>query len=67
MEESTQKQEILNKKVEGGERRNCWARFFSLFRAYNVQRQQSKQEELVTEGDYERSVEEKQIQMKNGR
>ena len=45
MEESTQEQEISNKKV--GE--DCWARLFSLFGEYNLQRLQSKQEESTEE------------------
>ena len=47
MEEGAQKQEVQNKKVGG----YCWARLLSLFREYNLQRLQSKQEESTEEED----------------
>ena len=57
-------------------REECWARIFALFREYNLQRLQSKQEELAEEEemkqqqkneDYEGSNNENQIKRKNGR
>ena len=50
-------------------REGCWARIFSLFREYNLQRLQSKQEES-TEGERTEAAaknEEWQIKRKNGR
>ena len=55
-------------------REDCWARIFALFREYNLQRLQSKQEELAEEEEmkqqqkkHEGSYKENQIKRKNGR
>ena len=56
-------------------REDCWARIFSVFREYNLQRLQSKQEELTEEEEMkqpqrmaiiERSDKENQIKRKHG-
>ena len=57
MEACAQKQQIQNKKVE----RRFWARIFALFREYNLQRLQSKQEESAEE---EEMKQEQRMKMK---
>ena len=72
MEEGAQKQEIHNKKW--GE--DCWARFFSMFREYNLHRLQRKQEESTEVEEMKQQQrmkimkdfdKEDQIKRKNGR
>ena len=58
MEEGTRKQGRVRKWRE-----DCWARIFSLFREYNLQRRQSKQEESM--GEEEMKLQQKLMIMKD--
>ena len=62
MEKSTQKQDILNKKVV----RRLLGTNFSLFREYKLQRLQGGDEAAAKDGYHVRSDKENQIKRKDG-